>query len=127
MCRRENGRWGMNSLDYLLSRRAPTMAGPWLSHASSLLVLASLCCPVSSLSQIRAQLPYAFNSLCAPYCMVIYLALTGMPHFCLLQLCADIFLVSRTADGHLCMCVRLEDTVRALEKDEGRLSRRNNL
>lgn len=99
MCRRENGRWGMNSLDYLLSRRAATMADPWLSHASSLLVLASLCCPVSSLSQIRAQLLYVFNSHCAPYCMVIYLSLCGMPHFCPLQLYANAAIVPCIQDG----------------------------
>lgn len=125
MCRRENRRWGMNSLDYLLSRRAATMAGPWLSHGSSLLVLASLCCPVSFLSQIRAQLLYVFNSHCAQYCMVIYLSLRGMPHLCPLQLCTPLSsLVSRMADGHLCMCVRLGDTFRGMEKLEGRLSRR---
>lgn len=64
----------MNSLDYLLSRRAATMAGPWLSHASSLLVLGLPLLPGFFLpGQIRNQLPYTFNSHCTPYCMVIYL------------------------------------------------------
>lgn len=80
MYRRENGRWGMNSLDYLLSRRAATMAGPWLSHASSLLVLGLPLLPGFFFSgQIRAQLPYTFNSHCTPYCMVIYLSAFWLP------------------------------------------------
>lgn len=70
----ENRRWGMNSLDYLLSRRAATMAGPWLSHASSFLVLGLPLLPgFFFCGQIRAQLPYTFNAYCRPYCMVIYL------------------------------------------------------
>lgn len=45
----------MNSLNYLLSRRAATMLGQWLSHASTRL-LSPFCCSASSSGQIRAQL-----------------------------------------------------------------------